>query len=161
MILKEENTKDGLVVGPHHWMTPSFKIHFPLSVHRTTTDAKTSFKCTPSFVFLSRLCILYFLSFYFLIFLYLYIARPPCWLLCMTLLTPFLRSAQMNSKSSKSVLCCEPCQGISILRIVWRLSLSFIFRTRKNCILCHVVWLSFAFFLKRSWRAKDYVHWSF
>ena len=33
----------------------------------------------------------------------------------------------MNSKSSKSVLCCEPCQSISILRIVWRLLFSFIF----------------------------------
>ena len=121
--MKEENRKDGLVVGPHHSMTSSFKIHFPLSVHRTTTDAKTSFKCAPSFVYLSILCILYFYLFNFCIFLYLYIA---------TLLTPFLRSAQMNSKSSKSVLCCGPCQSISILRIVCRLSFSFIFSNAQQ-----------------------------
>ena len=97
----------------------------------------------PYFVF----CIsIFWISFFYI--LHLYIATPPCWLLCMTLLTPFLRSAQMNSKSSKSVLCCGPCQSISILRIVCRLSFSFIFSNAQqlhSLLRCMIV---FCLFLK-------------
>ena len=103
----------------------------------------------PYFVFWISI---FWISFFYI--LHLYIATPPCWLLCITLLTPFLRSAQMNSKSSKSALCCEPCESISILRIVCRLSFSFIFSNAQqlhSLLRCMIV---FCLFLKTIVKSK-------